>query len=53
MEEKDKLKQAKASKRVKKQFIKWINREIERKTLKANNGQAFNEWNYQVSNLWT
>ena len=43
------LKNEKASKRVKKQFLKQINRQIEKKTLEANNGQAFEEWDHQVS----
>ena len=46
------LKNEKASKRVKKQFLKQINRQIEKKTLEANNGQVFEEWDYQVSSLW-
>ena len=40
------LKNEKASKRVKKQFLKQINRQIEKKTLEANNGQAFKEWDH-------
>ena len=46
------LKHEKASKRVKKQFLKQINRQIEKKTLEANNGQVFEEWDHQVSLLW-
>ena len=46
------LKDEKASRRVKKQFLKQINRQIEKKTLEANNGQVFEEWNDHVSSLW-
>ena len=46
------LKNEKASKRVKKQFLKQINRQILNKTLEANNGQVFEEWDHQVSSLW-
>ena len=46
------LKNEKASKRVKKQFLKQINRQIQKKTLEANNGQVFEEWDHQVSSLW-
>jgi hypothetical protein len=46
------LKNEKASKRVKKQFLKQINRQIQNKTLEANNGQVFEEWDHQVSSLW-
>ncbi|MFN7881293.1 MAG: hypothetical protein ACK5NI_02390 [bacterium] len=38
MQKKEKLKHEKVSKRVKKQFLKQINKEIQQKTLEANNG---------------
>ena len=46
------LKDEKASRRVKKQFLKQINRQIQKKTLEINNGQVFEEWDHQVSSLW-
>jgi hypothetical protein len=44
MQKKEKLKHEKVSKRVKKQFLKQINKEIQQKTLEANNGKIFREW---------
>jgi len=38
MQKKEKLKHEKVSKRVKKQFLKQINKEIQQNTLEANNG---------------
>ena len=52
MQTKERLRQEQFSKRAKKQFLKQINRQIQHKTLEANNGQAFEDWNDQVASLW-
>jgi hypothetical protein len=52
MQTKERLRQEQFSKRAKKQFLKQINRQIQDKTLEANNGQAFEDWNDQVASLW-